>query len=108
MVSKSIAAHQRQRSTVAATADAAQAAFSRSTGLPDWMGKSTADLRAKVPDSVKEDFVRLAREVGSTESELLRDMVMVRLYGKHEVQRMHALRLAMVAGTEHVEGEGAQ
>jgi hypothetical protein len=78
--------------------DDAQACMSRSTGLPASLGKATSELKSKVPDSVKDDFVRLARSLGLNESELLRDMVLVRLYGADRVERMHAQRIRMVAG----------
>ncbi len=80
------------------TAAFSQLCFSRSTGLPASMGKATEDLKCKVPGQVKEDFAALARRVGSTESELLRDMVMVRLYGHEQVARMHDERLRFAAG----------
>lgn len=78
-----------------------QAMFSRSTGLPSSLGKASADLKCKVPDSVKDDFVREARKLGLNESEFLRDIVMLRLYGHEQVARMHAERLRMVAGIGH-------
>lgn len=80
------------------TATASQLCFSRSTGLPASMGKATADLKTKVPEGVKEDFAAEARKLGLNESELLRDMVMVRLYGHEQVARMHAERLRFAAG----------
>jgi hypothetical protein len=73
-------------------------AFARSTGLPPSMGKATAELKCKVPDVVKDDFVRLAHSLGMSESELLREVVMLRLYGREAVARMQAHRLALVAG----------
>ena len=81
------------------TDDLAQVCMSRSTGLPPELGRATSEIKCKVPDAVKDDFVRLARSLGGlTESELLRDMVMHRLYGSEKVARMHARRLEMVSG----------
>jgi hypothetical protein len=70
------------------------------------MGKATSDLKCKVPDVVKDDFVRLAHTLGLNESELLREWVMVRLYGEEEVRRMQEQRLRLVAGNGHIP-EGA-
>jgi hypothetical protein len=80
------------------TDDDAQVLMSRSTGLPAHLGKATNDLKCKVPDPVKDDFVRLSRSLGLTESELLRDMVLARLYGVGQVMRMQEQRLRMAAG----------
>lgn len=102
MSEKSSAAHSRQRASIASTASStdgtAEAAFSRSTGLPARLGKATAEIRSKVPEVVKEDWDELVRRLGTNDSELLRELVMVRLYGLEQVQRMHANRLLMVAG----------
>ena len=77
--------------------------FARSTGLPASMGKATADLKCKVPDCVKDEFTRLAHILGLSESELLRELVMLRLYGAEQVSRMHAERMRLVAGTGPLE-----
>lgn len=89
-----------QRSHKAATDSSTVGTFARSTGLPAWMGKATADLKCKVPDVVKEDFLRLSRELGMNESELLREYVVLRLYGREQVERMQLQRLALVAGSD--------
>jgi hypothetical protein len=81
------------------SASADHTCLSRSTGLPPSLGKATSELKAKVPDRVKDDFTRLARSLGLNESELLRDMVLVRLYGAEQVMSMQKQRLLMVAGT---------
>lgn len=72
--------------------------MSRSTGLPASLGKASSEIKTKVPDVVKDDFVRLAHELGMSESELLRDMVMVRVYGAEQVLRMQSDRLRLVSG----------
>ena len=74
-------------------------AFSRSTGLPSTLGKATEVLKTRVPDAVKWSFVELAHELGMDESSLLRDLVMVRLYGREGVARMQAAQLAKVTGS---------
>jgi len=73
-------------------------AFSRSTGLPSHMGKSTEELKTKVPFCVKSDFAALAHSLGLNESELLRSLVMVRLYGLESTERMHSNQLRAAAG----------
>ena len=84
--------------------------FSRSTGLPARMGKSTQELKTKVPECVKDEFTALAHALGLNESELLRSMVMVRLYGVEGAERMHSnqLRAAAGIGPEWAPVEGAQ
>lgn len=77
------------------------AAFSRSTGLPASMGKATAELRCRVPERVKDEFLFLAHSLGLSESDLLRSMVMVRLYGIETTVRMHNDQLRMAAGMPH-------
>jgi len=75
------------------------AAFSRSaSGLPPSLGKATESLKTRVPDEIKWAFVKLAHELGTDESGLLRELVMLRLYGREGVLRMQADRVAMVAG----------
>ena len=76
----------------------AHALWSRSTGLPSHLGKSTAELGTKVPDVVAEDFKRVCAARGTTVSEVLRDFVMVQSYGYEAVQRLRAEQLRMVAG----------
>lgn len=72
------------------------------------MGKATSELKCKVPDCVKDDFVLLAHSLGMSESELLREWVMVRLFGLGEVQRMAETRLRLVAGiSPNAEGVAA-
>ena len=95
--------HRRHMDDTAATCQGG-AGFSRSTGLPSRMGKATADLKTKVPDEVKFAFAKLASSCGLTESELLRDMVVLRLYGSETVLSMQRERLRMVAGVETESG----
>lgn len=72
--------------------------LSRSTGLPSYLGKATAELGCKVPDVVAEDFKRVCAARGTTVSEVFRDFVMVQCYGYQEVQRLRETQLRMVAG----------
>ncbi len=84
--------------TAAASHDTGRANFSRSTGLPARMGKATAELKTKVPDCVKDEFVSLAHALGLNESDLLRSLVIVRLYGVEGAERMHSNQLRAAAG----------
>ena len=76
----------------------AQALWSRSTGLPSYLGKATAELSTKVPDVVSDDFKRICNARGKTVSEVLRDFVMVQCYGFETIQRLQQEQLRMVAG----------
>lgn len=88
-----------QRIQSDATANASQEGiFSRSTGLPARMGKATAELKTKVPECVKDEFTALAHALCLNESELLRSLVMVRLYGVEGAERMHSNQLRAAAG----------
>ena len=62
------------------------------------MGKATAELKTKVPECVKDEFTSLAHALGLNESELLRSLVMVRLYGVEGAERMHSTQLRAAAG----------
>lgn len=73
-------------------------AFSRPTSLPGWMGKCDAPLKTLVPGSVQDDFRALARSLGMTDSDLLRELVMLRTYGPDRYARMQQDRIRMVAG----------
>lgn len=88
-----------QRIQSEATASAShEGMFSRSTGLPARMGKATAELKTKIPECVKDEFTALAHGLGLNESELLRSIVMVRLYGVEGAERMHSNQLRAAAG----------
>lgn len=85
---------------MADTDDTAQspAAFSRSTGLPAAWGKATEVIKIRVPDIVKDDFVRAAHSLGMDESSFGRLLLLERLYGRDKVLSMHAAQLDAVAG----------
>lgn len=91
------------------TATDAHAFMSRTTGLPSHMGKATATLKASVPECVKEDFDRLARDLGfPSGSDFLRDIVMVRLYGAEQIRMMNEDRLRKAAGIGPVSVQKAE
>lgn len=72
-------------------------------------GKCDSDIKFRVPEQVKLDLAREASKLGLGESEFLRELVMVRLYGIDAVLSMDRQRLTAVAGTGerigHEEGE---
>lgn len=78
--------------------DGSGALLARTTNLPARLGKATEELKCKVPDVVKADFQRLAAELDLTTSDLLRDLVMHRLYGPDMFIRLAEQRARLVAG----------
>lgn len=75
-----------------------QGSFSRSIGFPSRMGEATAEIKGKVPECVKDDFEALAHSLGMSSSDLVRRIVMVRLYGIEGTQRMLLNQLHAAAG----------
>jgi hypothetical protein len=73
--------------------------YSRSGGLFTQYGTSDAELKTRVSDEAADDFRRLAREMGTSTSELLRLLVLTRLYGVEGVARMTRDHLARAAGS---------
>lgn len=73
--------------------------FARSSGLPPEMGKCTERVVTLLPDCVRTDLLKLCGSLGMSEGELLREWVMVRLYGEEQVRMMYARRVSLVAGT---------
>lgn len=72
--------------------------YSRSAGLLSGQGSADDELKTRVSGQAGDDFRRLARELGMTTSELLRVMVLTRLYGVEGVARMTQEQLARAAG----------
>jgi hypothetical protein len=72
-------------------------ALSRSAGLLSQSGNADAELKTRVSDGAADDFRRLARECGMNTSELLRLLVLSRLYGVEGLARMQADQLSRVA-----------
>lgn len=81
-----------------ATACTSQGAFSRPIGFPSRIGKATAEIKGKVPECVKDDFEALGHSLGMSSSDLVRRIVMVRLYGIEGTQRMLLNQLHAAAG----------
>lgn len=90
-----------ERTSMASTASAAQASssigqplLSRPT-LSAIAGKQTATLKTSVTDEVKEQFTRWSREHGyATESDCLRELVLVTVYGPAYLTDLHRQRIA--------------
>ena len=61
-------------------------------------GKSTESLKTMVPLEVKEDFVRQARFLGyPSDSDALRELVMLFTYGPEQLRKVHTDRIDGVA-----------
>ncbi len=73
-------------------------AFSRSGGLLSQSGSADAELKTRVSDEAADDFRKLGRELGMNTSELLRVLVLTRLYGVDGVATMTRQHLEVVAG----------
>lgn len=73
-------------------------ALSRSTGLPPRLGKATNRVSANVPDGMADDWMRLSRDVGMSESELLAWTMAERLYGRDAVLSMQQERMKLALG----------
>ncbi len=86
-------------STVGMTGDEPdEIALSRSAGLLSGTGNADSEIKTRISDEAADDFRKLARELGFNTSELLRLLVLSRLYGVDGVQRMQAAQLARVTG----------
>jgi hypothetical protein len=86
------------REAAAAAAFDSTLMWSRSAGLLSATGNADAELKTRVSDGAADDFRRLARELGMNTSELLRLLVLTRLYGIDGVARMTRSELERVAG----------
>ena len=72
--------------------------LSRSTGLPTYLGKATAELGTKVPEVIADEFRLLCNARGMTVAEALRDFILVQCRGYAEVERMRLNQLRIAAG----------
>lgn len=72
--------------------------FSRSAGLLSGTGSADDEIKTRVSSQAGDDFRRLARELGMNTSELLRVLVLTRLYGVEGVARMTQEQVARAAG----------
>lgn len=68
------------------------------TGVSNPLGKYTAEFpKFKGPEEVKEMLEREAASIGMTLAEFIRELCIVRAYGKEKVQSLYAERLDVVA-----------
>lgn len=82
-----------------ASIDATEAAaWSRSGGLLSGGGSSDDELKTRVSFEAGADFRKLAAGLGMSTSELLRLLVLTRLYGVEGVTRMTRTQLEVAAG----------
>lgn len=72
--------------------------FSRS-GAASPFGKLSSEVKSRISEDEKDDLLREARRCGMSESEWVRTIIRVRLYGVDHVSRMHSAQIEMVAGT---------
>lgn len=62
------------------------------------MGKLTEEVRTKIDIDTRDELRRLAGDAGMSESEFLRELVMIRVRGFDHVQRVLRERMYVVAG----------
>lgn len=62
------------------------------------LGKATEPIKSMLPMEVKDDLTKLWRSLGyGSESDFLRELVMVRLYGSDFMANLHAQRIRGVS-----------
>ncbi|MFA6180384.1 MAG: hypothetical protein WC696_12295 [Candidatus Methylopumilus sp.] len=71
--------------------------FTRS-GVSNIFGKNTEEVKARLPFEIKQGFIRIAHEHNMTESELLRELIMIRVVGFDMYKKIQEDRLTSVAG----------
>ncbi|WP_045454300.1 hypothetical protein [Caballeronia cordobensis] len=68
------------------------------TGFSSPLGKLTAEVRTKVDEDTRDELERIATDAGMGISEFVRELVLIRVYGRDHVARLHRARLSLVAG----------
>lgn len=71
--------------------------LARTTGLPPSMGKASSEIKVRVPDEIKELFRRRACELGMDESRLLRELLIIWIYGEEGARTLKLKELELVA-----------
>lgn len=61
-------------------------------------GKLPAEVKTRLSEDEKADLMRASHLVGMSESEFVREIIRIRLYGLEHVQRIAAELLEAVAG----------
>lgn len=64
-------------------------------------GKCDDEIRARVPFELRQKLQQLAHSYGMGESEFVRDVLTVRVYGLEHYQTVLAAHAAAVAGVRH-------
>ena len=82
-----------------------QGRLSRPPMVTPW-GKSDTRLQTLVPETAAMDFHRLCAELHVTDSELLRTLVLRRLYGDAAVESLRIEQYRAMVGTGSGTGEG--
>lgn len=68
-------------------------------------GKCTEEIKTRVSESTKLDFAKFAHEVQMNESELLRHVVHLYLYGEDQVLKLQQQQLNLVASRRKCQGQ---
>jgi hypothetical protein len=69
------------------------------------IGKLTSEIKVRVDDETRDELDRLASDAGMDLSQFLRELVLIRVYGRAHIARLQERRLAMVAGIGHDEDD---
>lgn len=75
------------------------------SGISNPFGKCTEEIDTKVPFEIKAGLDRIAHDLGMSRSELLREIVMVRVLGIDVVRNINEQRLLRINGVEGRIGE---
>lgn len=75
------------------------------TGTSSALGKLTEEARTKIDVETKERLLRAAGEAGMSESEFLRELILIRIRGFDYVTRIHKERMCLVAGIDPDEAD---
>jgi hypothetical protein len=90
-----------------ASRSSAGAVLARSFGMHP-LGKCTEPVKTLLPEDIKEELARKTRELGyGSESEYLRELVIVALRGKQYLASLHADRLQRMSQNLSEIGPGA-
>lgn len=75
--------------------------LSSRSGISNPFGKNTEEVKARLPFDIKHGFIRIAHEHNMSESELLRELIMIRVLGFDVYKKVQEERLSSVAGIGH-------
>lgn len=62
------------------------------------LGKLTSEFKVRIDDDTRDELDRLAASAGMDLSQFIRELVLIRVYGRRHIERLQERRLAMVAG----------